>query len=260
MKLIFFDIDGTIIDDEKKEMSQSTKEAIEQARKNGHICVINSGRTWKMVKGQVTKFTEFDGYVLGCGTMVTYQGQVLLHESFSKAFSRRIIEALDRYKIDAVLEGAENNFKDSPQRIHYEKARGFMAGFEGMNFGSFEEAPGHFDKFYAYVEDPQSIRAFSEEFSQELSVVDREQGFYEIMPKGISKATGMQFLAQKLGIPMEDTVAVGDSSNDIPMLECAHTSIAMGNGVKAVLEMADYVTTDVTQDGIRNALKWLGVI
>ena len=76
-----------------------------------------------------------------------------------------------------------------------------MAGFEGMNFGSFEEAPGHFDKFYAYVEDPQSIRAFSEEFSQELSVVDREQGFYEIMPKGISKATGMQFLAQKLGIP-----------------------------------------------------------
>ena len=59
---------------------------------------------------------------------------------------------------------------------------------------------------------------------------------------------------------MEDTVAIGDSNNDLPMLQCAHTSIAMGNSSKQVLEAADYITTDVDKDGIWNALKWLGVL
>ena len=59
---------------------------------------------------------------------------------------------------------------------------------------------------------------------------------------------------------MEDTVAIGDSNNDITMLECVNTSIAMGNSSKAVLEMADYITTDVDEDGIWNALEWLGVL
>ena len=59
---------------------------------------------------------------------------------------------------------------------------------------------------------------------------------------------------------MENTVAIGDSNNDLPMLQCAHTSIAMGNSAKKVLEIADYVTTDANADGIWNALQWLGVL
>jgi len=59
---------------------------------------------------------------------------------------------------------------------------------------------------------------------------------------------------------LKDTVAIGDSNNDLPMLECVGTAIAMGNSSKEVLKMADYVTTDCQEDGIWNALKWLGVL
>ena len=93
-----------------------------------------------------------------------------------------------------------------------------------------------------------------------LDFIDRENGYYEVVPKGCSKATAMHFLADFLHVSMEDTVAIGDSNNDLPMLQCAATSIAMGNSSKAVLEMADYVTTDVMEDGIWNALQWLGVL
>ena len=58
---------------------------------------------------------------------------------------------------------------------------------------------------------------------------------------------------------MEETAAIGDSSNDISMLAAAGHSIAMGNATAAVKELAEFVTTDVDGDGIRNALKWLGV-
>lgn len=49
MKLIFFDVDGTLIGDKGQMLAQSTKEAIGKARENGHICIVNTGRTWKLV-------------------------------------------------------------------------------------------------------------------------------------------------------------------------------------------------------------------
>ena len=104
------------------------------------------------------------------------------------------------------------------------------------------------------------MEEFSREFADRLEIVDRKKGYYEIMPKGYSKASGIRFLADALGVDMAQTVAVGDSSNDIPMLECAGVSIAMGNATDDVKALADYVTTDVEENGIENALRWLGAI
>lgn len=258
MKLIFFDIDGTIIN-EKKEMSESTKEAIQSARQKGHICVINTGRTWKLVDGFVTGLTEFDGYILGCGTMIFWQDRILSEKTFGEAIGKRIVEGLRRHRIDAVLEGRENNFHEELSKINSRLFYDFLENFRDKNYGSFEEAPGHFDKFYAYVEKRENMEAFRREFEKELDFVDREGGFFEILPKGFSKETGMRFLAEHLGIPMKDTVAIGDSSNDIPMLKCAGTGIAMGNAPDRVKALADYVTADVDEEGIRRALEWLGI-
>ena len=93
-----------------------------------------------------------------------------------------------------------------------------------------------------------------------MDFIDRERGFYEILPKGCSKASAIRHMAKLLQIPMEDTVAIGDSNNDLSMLKCVGTSIAMGNSTQNILDMADYITTDVDKDGIWNALEWLGVI
>lgn len=101
---------------------------------------------------------------------------------------------------------------------------------------------------------------FADSFSGELDFIDRQRGFFEIIPKGCSKASAMEYIAGFLKLPMEETVAIGDSSNDIAMLKRAGRSIAMGNGTKEVRELADYVTTTVEEDGIRNALEWLGVL
>ena len=81
-----------------------------------------------------------------------------------------------------------------------------------------------------------------------------------MVPKGITKETGIYQLADFLGIPMEDTVAIGDGPNDLPMLRCVHTAIVMGNAPDSVKQTADFVTADVDDDGIEKALRWLGVI
>ncbi len=258
--ILFFDIDGTLIDEKSHAMPESASKAIEAARRNGHICAVNTGRTGKLVKPDRKRLAGFDAFIMGCGTMITLYGKVLYHRTFSEREARDIIEALDRFGIDAVLEGYENNFCDRPDRIRTETFRKFISRFADAGYGSFEDAAGHFDKFYAYADSADAVGAFAEEFGDRLDFVDRKKGFFEIMPKGCSKAIAMKRLAEELDIPMEQTAALGDSSNDIPMLQCAGIGIAMGNATADVKEAADYITDPLGDDGVRNALKRLGVI
>ena len=262
--IIFFDIDGTLMGNGSQRMSESTVNAIQKARANGHVCMINTGRTRKLVGPEITGQVEFDGYLLGCGTMMVYHDEVLMHKRLSKELCLRILEALKRYEIDAIMEGAEDNYCEKPKDMYTETFATYISRYEeeykGKAYSELKGAPGNFDKFFAYVEDVSKMDAFRAEFEAELDFIDRENGYYEAVPKGCSKATAIQYIADALGIAMEDTVAIGDSNNDLPMLEYAHTAIAMGNSSKAVLEMADYVTTDVGEDGIFNALKWLGAL
>ena len=259
-KIIFFDIDGTLIDENTKLMSDSTKEAIRIARENGHICMINTGRTQRLVGREITDQAEFDGYLYGCGTMIVYHDEVLFHKTLPEDLSARILSALRKYKIDALLEGREENFSEPLENMYTESFKKFARGYAYRHYDTFDNAFGRYDKIFAHTDEPAAMEAFRQEFQEELDFIDRENEFYEIVPKGYSKATAIHFIADKLQIPMENTVAIGDSNNDLPMLQCVYTSIAMGNSTANVLETADYITTDVDKDGIWNALKWLGVL
>lgn len=259
-KVIFFDIDGTIVGNDTKRISDSTVEGIRRARENGHLCFINTGRTRRLIEPVLTDRITFDGFLLGCGTMVTYRDEVLLHKTFSRETSEEIIKFLAEHRIDAILEGSEENFCMRREEIYSDTFRDFAECYRDRHYSDFDSAVGRYDKLFAYAENPADMEMFRREYSNRLSFIDRENGYFEIVPKGYSKATAIEFIARHLNIPMESTVAIGDSNNDIPMLECAHTAIAMGNSTKAVLDMADFVTGEVAADGIWEALEWLGVI
>lgn len=267
-KLIFFDIDGTLISN-WREMPQSAAEAVRIAKENGHLCLVNTGRTASLVMDWLPKLAPFDGYLCGCGTQIFFHGRELLHKTFTQKEAEGIIQGLEKYRIDAILEGEETNFHNELDKMHTATLRQYILDhYRDRNWDNYQLAPGRFDKFYCYADDSGSVYRFMEEQGDLLDLIDREQGFFEIVPKGYSKATCMDFLAEYLNasekypkkITTRDMVAIGDSNNDLPMLEHAGTAIAMGESSQGVLEIADYVTTPVMQDGIWNALKWLGCI
>lgn len=259
-KAIFFDIDGTIIDNDTKRISDSTAEGIRRARKKGHLCFINTGRTKRLIEPALTDRITFDGFLLGCGTMIIYRNEVLLHKTFSRELSEEIIQFLSEHRIDALLEGSEENFCMSREEIYSDTFRDMAEYYRSRHYPDFSSAAGRFDKLFAYAHDPADMALFQRRYADRLSFIDRENGFFEILSKGYSKATAIEFIAGYLNIPMENTVAIGDSNNDIPMLQCAHTAIAMGNSTEEVLETADFVTGDAGADGIWEALEWLGVV
>ena len=268
MKLIFFDIDGTLIADHRK-MVPSTALAIQKARENGHLCLVNTGRTAAIVLDWLPKLANFDGYLCGCGTQIFFRGQELMHHQLTREETCDVIEGLEKYKIDAILEGATVNFHNKLEKMHTETLRNYIIRhYAERHWSDYEAAVGRFDKFYCFADDRSAVPKFMAERADYLEAIDRERGFFEIVPKGYSKASCMDYLVDHLNlsgkypnkISMEDTVAIGDSNNDLPMLERAGTAIAMGESSAAVLKMADFVTTPVLEDGIWNALKWLGCI
>ena len=98
------------------------------------------------------------------------------------------------------------------------------------------------------------------EFSDDFLILEHEENVVEFVPKGTSKATGIKWLCGYLNIALEDTFAMGDSVNDIEMLQSVGCGIAMGNATPPVKEIADYVTTYIMKDGVKNALIHYGLI
>ena len=81
----------------------------------------------------------------------------------------------------------------------------------------------------------------------------------DLSPVGVSKASGLEYVADRLGIEAEDVLAIGDGSNDIEMLTWAGRGVAMGQAVQEVQDAADHVTGSVDEDGAAVELdRWFG--
>ena len=79
-KLLFFDIDGTLLTAYPWTIPDSTQQALKAARKNGHLLFINSGRTYTMLPDMIREM-NFDGYVCGCGSQIYLHDKLLLSSS-----------------------------------------------------------------------------------------------------------------------------------------------------------------------------------
>ncbi len=258
-KIIFFDIDGTILGEKSQKILPSTIRAIKKARENGHFAVINTGRCDYLVEKELKEDIGFDGYLLGCGTSIKFEEKDLMHQMLSPETTMEVMKELRACKIDAVLEGEWGDYIDEFENMHTDLFKKFIRE-KTFIFKKWDDPDLIIDKLFVYTDKNSDLNYFKDKFKHVFDFIDREKGFWEIVPRGFSKASGIQYLIDYLGMNISDTVAIGDSNNDISMLSYAHTSIAMGNSTKAVIEMADYITTDVDEDGIENALKWLQVI
>ena len=260
-KVIFFDIDGTISSEETGYIPESAVCAIRQARKNGHLVFINTGRTMFSIDEKY-KEIGFDGYICGCGTDIYVGDQCIFRSDQPEGRCREIMEMARQTKVTAVYESHEAVFFDHTLPKH-EVIDGLVKrfGLGGRNVPEVidgDEIP--FEKFCFWVSGEADLEAFLEYIAPYFQYVDRGNDMYELMPKGISKGTGIQVILDYYQIPLENSYAIGDSTNDLAMLEYVPHSIAMGNSMKEILPFCEYQTDTVENDGIEKALRHYGII
>ncbi len=260
-KMIFFDIDGTIIPENSNKIPDKTVQAIRKARENGHLTFINTGRTFFNVTKEIRDI-GFDGYVCGCGTFIYYNDRVILAKSLPKETCFEIPKKLREYKIDGVLEASHGVYFDQtrPATGELKKIKESFA-LQGCDVTrSWEDPDLNFDKFVTWTNEESNFEAFYNYITNSFDYIDRGNNFGEVVPKGFSKASGIKFLQEYFNIPLEDCYAIGDSTNDLPMLEYVPNSIAMGNSSPILFDKVAFVTRDVNDDGIEYALAHFNII
>ena len=259
-KIIFFDIDGTILSLKTDRISDNTKAAIKQAQANGHLAFINTGRTLSEIEQEIMD-VGFDGYVCGCGTYISYGDAVLLQDTIPSDTIQMLIQDLHKYKIEALFEGVSAMYYESlimnPLII---KIRNSHIKHPTFVVKTLDDPNISADKFCIWPTPDGDFTSFYEKYNKSFDFIDRGNDFYEVIPASHSKATGILFLENHLNISHDNTYALGDSSNDLPMLHYVKYSIAMGNSSEEIREMVSFVTKDVDHDGIAYALKHFNII
>lgn len=93
------------------------------------------------------------------------------------------------------------------------------------------------------------------EFTEKFDCFKSRPEFYEIMPKGINKANGLNQLCQLLNIAPEEVMAIGDEENDLSMIRFAGFGIAMGNATEEVKQEARDITLTNDEHGVAAAIQ-----
>lgn len=259
-KIIFFDIDGTLLDQETSTIPQSAIHAIEKAMQNGHYCFINTGRP-KCTLDQSVLDIPFDGYICGCGTYIEYQNKQILHNNLSKQARQETIHAIYDSHSDAILEGKQAiYFSKNTKHPELDMLDGYYKerGFPVFEFDRDDDID--FDKMTIWFHKDTDVDMLKSVLEKYFDIIQRADDMIEVIPHNYSKASAIQFMTDYLNLSHDQTISIGDSTNDLSMLEFTKESVAMGNSHPALFDVVTYTTTDIMDNGIYNALKHFNLL
>lgn len=265
-KAVFFDIDGTLWN-EKNEIPQSAIDGIKKLQKNGHLAFLCSGRSKAFIRDKALLSIGFDGILAGCGTyMEDRNGKLLFYKRLDNELAKKTVTYLQKKKYTVVLEGKDNMYADADtftngaNNAYYQKLKREL----GVHLCSLSDNWGNWEisKMSASITgcSDADFKELVELFDADYNELLHGRQVAELVPKGFSKATGIQKACELYGIAREDTYAIGDSANDVEMLKFAGTGIAMGNGTQEAFAAADYVTDTLFEDGVYHALEHFGLL
>lgn len=278
-KVIFIDVDGTLVDYENH-LPPSAVTAIRAARQKGHRVYITTGRSRAEVYQELWDI-GLDGMIGGNGSYVEDHGQVILHRLITPEQARRIVDWLHSRGLEFYLESnnglfASENFEEAGLAAirEYSRRKGrpgadavtVRDAFPEMIFGC-KGSELYRDDLNKVSYLLGSYRDFLDTREQFPDLENNTWGgageraiFGDLGVKGITKASAIAALLEHLGASQGETIAIGDAKIDIPMFEACAFSVCMGSGGPEAQAAADYVTDGVDRDGLYKAFAYLGLL
>lgn len=252
---VFFDVDGTLLSHATGKVPESAREAIRKLRANGIHAIICTGRDLVELEKLPLMDLPFDGFL-------TLNGNLCLDEN-KKLFAGNeidpgevdiLVRIFKASKIPFVLIGEKNRYINYVDDIVIDT----QASTQGTipDIGEYKG-----EKIYqclAFVKSKE--RLMLENMLDECIITSWNETGIDIISKHGGKASGLEKFIKRYDLLRSETMAFGDGENDIDMIRYAGVGVAMGNGIKSLKSAADYITTDIDDDGVANALKHFGLI
>ena len=277
-KILFIDIDGTLVDFGISSIPKSAFIALEKAHENGHRLVLCTGRN-VFEMDEVLLSLPIDAYIYNSGANAEVNGNPLYEIFYPKQAMKDVVAYGKKHDIGISMICKQATYSDTftievfskiflegmdehhPEALKMKAVAKAMKPLDAMQEKDYEEVY----KFAFYTRDPHICDAFLEtlpsycdgfySYDEEKHIAEGEAG-----NRAASKAYGMDRILDYFQVSKEQSMAFGDSLNDREMLQHAAISVAMGNAHPDLKAMADFVTDNVQNDGLYKAFMTLGLI
>ncbi|MFD9880518.1 HAD family hydrolase [Streptomyces alboflavus] len=258
--LVATDLDGTLLSPEDT-VSARTRDALTAATAAGAAHIIVTGRSVAWTR-HVLDDLGYEGIaVCGQGAQVYHAGE---HRLLTSVTLDRQLAGLALAKIEAEVgplalaasrDGLDGEVLVGPGYVVQE---GPLPVIPFTDVAELWSAPLN----KVYVQHPglsdDELAAVAQQAAGDLvGVTMAGEGIVELLPLGLTKATGLSLAARRLGVKAADTIAFGDMPNDIPMFAWSAHGVAMANAHEDLKAVADEVTSSNEEDGIAVVLERL---
>lgn len=245
-KVIFFDIDGTLLPFGDEIWSENTVNVLNELKNRGYELFIATGRHHINMPKFIKESGIFNGYICLNGQMIFVDGKCV-HE-----------DELDEKNINALKQFCdENNLT-----VMFATANYFHLSKEDKDFEDYVA------KLTNYKIDPepnapilQAMMYVSPDYDEKIksiipscAITRWNDRYIDINASHVSKAAGIKYFMNEYGIERENTIAVGDAGNDRDMLEFAGIGVAMGNADLKTKSVADIVIGEDVNNGLSDLL------
>lgn len=259
-RLLAVDMDGTVLNREKK-ISPRTAAAIREALGRGKEVLFATGRCPTEAQEALKAFPEMNYVLCLSGALILdlRRGETLENITIPRPLVEQILSAADGLDAMVTLYAGDDVFVER-------KRKGNMAYYGCQCFAKLyddcavwvenirdvlNDHGDHIHKANIFCHGPEEWKKADEALrGLPLNYASGIPNNYEISPQGVDKGVGLQKLCEAAGIPIQQTIAVGDEGNDAAMIRAAGLGIAMGNAPEQIKAQADAVTADCDHDGV----------
>ena len=254
IKAAFFDIDGTLFSHKSGHVPPSTEKAIARLRENGIITAICTGRHDQEVRRVNLASLQFDYTITLNGQMIRDSEGRLVKAFPFKSDDIAAIEDLFKQKKIAIMAIEEDDIYLNAITEAAISANAAVS-IPLPRVDTLKGKPLYQLICYGSKEEIESV---TERLN--AKAVWWNSKSVDVIPEYGGKDKGIEALLERLNISRDEIITFGDGMNDIPMLRLSPYSVAMGNAEEDVKNSASYVTTDIDDDGIYNALTHFNLI
>lgn len=257
IKAIFVDFDWTLFDHKTHSFIPSCIKGLNKAQEKGIKIFINSARTYYSLKGLNTfNNFSFDGYVTANGGCCFLDNKELYVNHFNNELKEKLLKILNDNKISYLLSTKYTSYLNNFNKDLMDEFYSVFYEPRALDISSYKN------------EDVVSIQVFSKDINiDELFnnidgvIFNRFSPLaFELTPIEYKKSFGIIELIKYFNYSKDELMAFGDDLNDIDMFKSVKYGICMGNGKDEAKHYAYYVTSNIEDDGIYNALKYFKII
>lgn len=253
--MVFFDLDGTLLN-EDKQIQPAVVDAVRKLTESGVLVGIATGRAPFLI-GDIRRQLGIDTYVTFNGQYVV-QGERVIHKN-----------PLESQELEKLDQAAKTNghpmvfLNDLEMRANKGEDQDIAKSLTDLKAEYPPVDPGFYrsrDIYQALLFCRSPEEGMYEDRRNHFQFIRWHDFSVDVLPATGSKALGIERILHHVGVKRENTYAFGDGLNDIEMLKFVGTGVAMGNAFEATKRAADWVTDDVSEDGVASGLRKLKLL